>query len=212
MASIGGYDRDDVKVKGVDSGGVDQEIRATDGDGKWRLCVDTGDTGDDLASTRRVVYAEKYLENGGSDDMTVDGSTTSVDFVVGPPSGQIWVVTNLGITIRDNGANDDSKFGAILGGLTNGLLVSQDIDGTEYDVMAYKNNLDLANGFTTASHFVGVGTGFINDANLFTGNMNFSPGVKLIGADGDQIIGRVRDDLTGLNNLVMRITYWRDVQ
>lgn len=201
MSSVTGFDRDDVKVKGLDAGGNEVILQVSP---NGALLVEG-----DSDAQRELVHGEADLKNGSSADMTVNGAVTSVDFTAGPPAGQVWYVYDIGLTIRDSGANDPDRFGAISGGLTNGVLLTQKIDSTEYDYKAFKTNLEVVNCFTMSSHFVGVGSGFVNDPNLFTGNIGIAPSIRLIGDNGDKIIARVRDDLTSLNNLLMRINYWR---
>jgi hypothetical protein len=57
MADVSSYDRDDVKVKGVDSTNVDREITAVSDGSKYRLCVDTKISNQQT----NLIFHSKYL-------------------------------------------------------------------------------------------------------------------------------------------------------
>lgn len=86
----------------------------------------------------------------GSKDVTGDYSGVAKDFWIQPPGDQLWVIREVGGII--NGINNAalSDYGAIIGGLTNGLKFFLEVDGQEFDITAssnHKNNADLlANG------------------------------------------------------------------
>ena len=159
----------------------------------------------------KTICASQMLMNTGSGDMTVDGSTTSVVFSGGPPSGEVWYVHGISIYIEDPGTNDSQDFGAIMSGLTNGLKVDQIVDSTAYTLHTFKSNLMLALNFTTGSHFVGQPNGFINTANAFMGSHPFKCPVTLTGDNSDKIQSTVQDDLGALSALYMTLTYFKVV-
>jgi len=90
-------------------------------------------------------YKSPYMLNGGSDDMTVDGSTTPVDFtytIVGFSPGR-WV-RNF-IDLQDGTQNfQPEDFGAINGGLTNGIDIIVLKDGVETILENWKTNMDIS--------------------------------------------------------------------
>jgi hypothetical protein len=65
---VTGHDRDDVKVKGVDSGGTDREIGAVADGSKYRLCVDGGSDsspGGMPFISDQLRYVDMNASNGG---------------------------------------------------------------------------------------------------------------------------------------------------
>ena len=86
----------------------------------------------------------------GLKDIIADYSVTPKDFYVQPPGDQLWIIREVGGII--NGINNAGlgDYGAIGGGLTNGLRFFLEIEGVEFDITAssnHKNNADLlANG------------------------------------------------------------------
>jgi hypothetical protein len=128
--------------------------------------------------------------------MNIDGSSTSVDFYYGPPASQIDYMELLTFGFDDTGGAPESNYGA-MSALTNGTQVLLKRDGTEYEMFNLKNNGDVALSFQWP---VGTfeGGAFLNGSKIFIGKIQFATTVTLDGDDGDRIIIRVRDDLTGL--------------
>ena len=199
MAGFGGYDGDDVVVKGDDGTPKGKKIGVVDD----RLKV-TGN----LAPLDCVVPLTTKLENGGSDDMTVNGSGTPVDFVDGPPAGQVWYMTGVQLVLIDPGTMDPDDFGSI-GGLTNGFGFVVEVNSTEYDVNFIFNNKDLATELPDRHIFTSIDSGFFTEDDVFIGGMIFNPPIKLDGDNGDQMIARVRDNLTGISHLEVAMQAWR---
>ncbi|MDH4129716.1 MAG: hypothetical protein OEV44_13225 [Spirochaetota bacterium] len=78
-------------------------------------------------------------------NMNVNGSLDSpVIFEIDPPVGNIWQFTRLLISIVSAAAADDSKFGGITGGLTNGVCVRATTASGRTVVFAnWKKNNDM---------------------------------------------------------------------
>lgn len=148
------------------------------------------------------------LENAGNFNLGVDGSVTPVNFEAGPSAGNTWYIYRMGLTLIDPGQNDHNRFGAILGGITNGLQIIQRVNAADHEFTNLKQNIDIANIFTAGGHLSGINVGFINDANFFSGNAEFVQPLKLDGDNGDKIIAKVRDDLTPITKLLFLVQYW----
>lgn len=157
-----------------------------------------------------VVHQAAGIENGGSGDMTVNGSSTAVDFTAGPPAGQVWYLRAVTFYIEDPGSADSTDFGSISGGLTNGLDFIIKAQGTEYAVASITTNIGVVQCFTgdagTASE---EALGFLDEDDLFYGNFRTEPFVKLDGDQSDVVKFTVNDDLTALAQLRASIHYWR---
>ena len=66
------------------------------------------------------VYECHYLENGGSSEMNIDG-TTPKTFSWAPPSGETWRLEEISIFLLDPGPMDNNKFAGLNLALTTGL-------------------------------------------------------------------------------------------
>lgn len=160
-----------------------------------------------------VVHNIEHLENGGSADMTVDGSTVNVEFVWNVPGGETWYLDWLSFVIVDPGTMDTGDFGSITGSLTNGLKIEFKTNGTVYEYINLTDNLEIAHTFVGRG---GKSTGeessaFLDEDDLFIGNSVFNPQITLKGSTSDFVKATVRDDLTDLQNLCVSIGKWRTV-
>jgi hypothetical protein len=158
----------------------------------------------------KVIYSQIHLLNGGSDDMAVNGATTNVVFSAGPSSGQIWYVEKILLHIEDSGNNLPGNFGAISGGLTNGVLVQQRISSTDYDYTNLQDNSDIVEAFSD-NYLRGQSTAFLNSSTYFSGISKMIIPITLDGDNGDLIKTTVRDNLTGLNTFHFSLEYYRVV-
>lgn len=151
-------------------------------------------------------YVDAALENGGSNDMRVDGSTTAVDFTFAPTGSQIVRIEYLSLIVQDNGNSSLDTFGAISGGLTNGMQVTYQSAGVEYDLMNCQDNADLLLHFIDGAGS-GSGGGFAANSDFFYGAARFKAPIRLQATEGDFVRVRVRDDLTSLNrmNAIIRV-------
>lgn len=157
------------------------------------------------------VVQTSMLMNGMSMAMEVDGSVTTQNYVSAPPAGETWYVYRLGLWIEDSGTMDSTDFGAITGGLTNGLNVIQILHSVEYTFHNFKNNKMIAMHFTDSNHMVGESNGFLNSNKIFLGHHEFKNEIILDGDHGDSITARITDDLTSLVHMMCSITYWREI-
>jgi hypothetical protein len=147
-------------------------------------------------------FSGRLLDIGGGKDMTVNGAGDPVDYTAGPPGGEVWYVTELGLLISDTGTLDITDFGAIPGALLNGLQILFDINSTGYEYVDLHDNceISLTFGHSGPPQFP---TGWLDTRDVYFGFAKLNQPVRLIGDDGDLIIGRVRDNLTGLTALAV---------
>lgn len=146
----------------------------------------------------------RFEESGGSKAMNVNGSGAAVDFFIGPPPGELWVIEYASLLLIDPGTMAAAVFGSLVGALTNGLKMIEKINGVEKVYAEAKDNADLALSFfggqlTPASS--AVGDGFLNNIDKVSGRISFSGNVILDGDDSDQLILRVNDDLLLIETL-----------
>lgn len=158
-------------------------------------------------ASQKVVYQDVFLLNGGSREMSVNGSVTEVEFSAGPSAGDVWEIVNINFVLQDNGSTSADEFGA-RSALTNGLQIDQYIGSVDYELVNLQSNADVLAVFTQAGWFGGAASGFVTDANYFNGHfpLRETP-VVLDGDDGDLIKGVVRDNLTAINKVNISIAY-----
>ena len=137
----------------------------------------------------------KRLMNGGSSNMNVDGSVTSVVFEISPPTGEVWRIASWTLYIQDSGTFDASKWGNGLV-LTNGIKPVLNIGGTDYDMLDFtiKTSGELSSVCDGLNHLsFGAGDEVITAEWNFVGKGQY---VRLTENDSIKLV--VNDDLTGL--------------
>lgn len=160
------------------------------------------------APTNKVIYKTEPFLSAGSKDMTVDGSVTPVVFSTAPGTGETWYVQAMNLFIHADGTNRYQDFGSIVGGLTNGLLIEQVIDSTNYELAVIDDNSEIVEHWTYGN-LRGIPNSFITQFNFFAGRLEFKHPITLVQADGDKLQTTVRDDLTDLNKLEISIDAYR---
>lgn len=145
-----------------------------------------------------VVFADAYngvfLKNVASDDMVVDGTLGSpIDFkytLIGLARG-LWNRSFIELTDGTQNFNS-SNFGAIVGGLANGVQVIVKRNGIEKIIETWKTNMDISltmfdfNSPYRQGEYIGRWT------------LPSDLGAPITLFDGDEIILRVRDLLSTL--------------
>jgi len=157
-----------------------------------------------------IIPRIKFLLDGASDDMSVDGSVTPVDFEFAPGPGEVFYLEFITFGLDDTGNTDPDKYGAIAGGLTNGTQVILDQNTTEYEIVNLQNNGDIITSFNFAVAQFESG-GFGNFSKGFVAKMVFATNITLKGDDNDKVIVRVRDDLSGLTWHRSSIQIWEEL-
>lgn len=156
----------------------------------------------ELPSQRPIKYKILPFENGGSNDMAVNGSVTPVVFELAPLPGENWFVERITVIMRDSGNLGLGDFGSGAA-LTNGLLIEFSSQGSIINAPVVKTNQDLLDGsdiFNTISQFSG--------SNILVYLFIFREPIALDGDQGDFIRFTVRDNLTGIQILSAALKKW----
>ena len=176
-----------VKLKG----GTDGTFIGNDGD---RLKV---------ISTESDVIAEyKYLLDGTTKNINVDGSSTAVEYEYAPGVGETFSVESLSFYMAESGGLAYDKFenGS---SLSTGLKVEIKSQGTVKEFINLQTNADLALVF-----FGGTYTG---SKNSWEGQTVFLTPVLLDNANGDYIKVIVRDDLSSVTYAAFAVRGYEEV-
>lgn len=204
MADIGGLGRSDiVRVTGSD------ELLAADVSLnllKNRLHTESSV---DPRPSQFVIYKNEFLLNAGSLSMTVNGSVTPVNFDFTPASGETWFITNLSIHFSDGNTPDPNDFGDSAG-LTNGIDIKARTNGTEYTIGNCKTNSCIALAFNQHTFSIDAAA-FLNASDVWLGSMNFEIPITLQNSTSDYFRVTIRDNLTAIDYLRMRIKGYRVV-
>ncbi len=164
-----------------------------------------------LDQTTIVLPYRSYFENSSSNDMAVDGSSTSVDFIIESSQDyDIWI-KSISVLIGDGGSPALNNFGS-LSALTNGVswLYSSDRSG-EYELHdGIKTNLEFIRlGVDTAAIGTGVDS-FLADVSGGGTEKSYMPtidmsesfgmpfGLKLAKGSTDKLIFRINDNVSDL--------------
>jgi hypothetical protein len=145
-------------------------------------------------------YKSPYLLNNGSQSMTVDGSVTPVDFTyqITGFSNARWV-RNF-IDLEDGNVDFvPENFGAISGGLANGVDVIVEKDGVEYIIENWKTNMDIS--MTCYDFSSPYRTGSYIGRWTITSDLGGTP-ITLF--PDDILIVRINDNLEGLDDFRFR--------
>jgi len=162
-------------------------------------------------------FRQRFTDDGtasGSDDMTVDGSSTSVPFYISASQTRDIYIKSISVLIGDGGSPTLNEFGD-LSALSNGVewkWDSQDI-GELILHDGIKTNLEfIRSGFATAA----VGTGvdaFLSDVSGGATEKSYIPqidiaqqfgltwGIHLRKGTNDKMTFTVRDNLSGLTTM-----------
>jgi len=166
-------------------------------------------TAGNIPLRERSIYEWNLLKNGASSNMSVDGSTTNVNFDWAPAAGRYFIKSvNIFIAIY-NGDFLRNYFGNISGGLTNGLRLRIQSNGTFYTVGTFKDNIDLKLSFPAESHQMGGSTannfGIGTAVSQYYAQMNFEGDIVVRKGASDLVRVIVRDDLTPLAAIRMSV-------
>ena len=164
-------------------------------------------------------FVEFFTDSAGSSDMTVDGSTTAVEFSIDADPEEDVYVKFISVNIGDGGSPALNKFGA-LSALTNGVewcWVTQDLGNTVLEA-SIKTNLEF---IRIAPATAGVGdstTAFLADTRGGGTEKNYLPqidlqllfggewGLRLRKGTTDKMVFKVQDDLSGLTTFDIKAT------
>jgi hypothetical protein len=156
-------------------------------------------------------FRARFLDSGGSSDMAVDGSTTTVEYTVEASQDRDVYLKYVSLTIGDNGSPALNKFGA-LAALTNGVKWTWDSQDLGEVVLhdGIKTNLEFVR---TGNDTGAVGTGvdsWLSDVSGGGTEKSYLPsidmaelfglayGVRLRKGTNDRMAFTIRDDLSTL--------------
>lgn len=172
-----------------------------------------GDDGvaDDPEPAKNVVYKDVKLKNGSNDSMDINGSSTPQNFDFAPGAGEVWYVEKMCIFLDDPGSMDRNDFGSINGGgLNNGVQILIRTKGTEYEHANLQDNMDINFSFSkTVGTYGEYNGGFWNEEDVYTGECYFTNPIKLDGDQSDYVRFRIRDNITGLDEMKVSLRLWR---
>jgi hypothetical protein len=161
--------------------------------------------------TTDVLPFRSYFENVGSNDMTVNGSTNSVDFSINAVDEYDIYIKSISVVIGDGGTPALNKFGA-LSALTNGVewVYFNQFQGEYILHEGIKTNLEFirlavdtgAIGTGVDAYLADVSGGGTEKSYLPTIDLaesyGMTWGIRLRKSTTDKLIFRVADNLTGL--------------
>lgn len=141
----------------------------------------------------------------GNINFNVDGSITPVNFVLKLYGCIIPIYINEVVITMQSGISvpDDGKFGGIPA-LTNGLFFRQ-TNGINTNLGSYKSNQDFLDRSANVIYTSSAPAGTNGTQIKFSVLNSFGQVLYLDPIKNDYILGRVRDDLTGLNKMTVSL-------
>jgi hypothetical protein len=140
-----------------------------------------------------IYPARRFLMNGGSANMNVNGSVTPVSFQYTPPAATLFTVNEIILNATGTGtiAQPLTEFWSFPA-LTNGISIEFRINGvTVSQPNLIKNNFNLIEFI--GAEFLGK---TIGSKNMVRGGFHFVPSFTLNGDLGDYFRMTINDDLT----------------
>jgi len=207
-SNVYGFDGTNLRQLLTDTVGR-QIMQITGGDGLYKATVDSLNR---LSVNANVQFPEAEYQivnvlNAGSKTMNVNGTLGAPVNFLFTPAGQTFYLETLSIFLSDNANFSPTGFGAIAA-LTNGILVEYQSKGVLYTLCTIRDNADIFNVFSEPNFSQSI-AGLLSTAAYLTGNRKLQQRIALDPAFGDFVRVRVRDNLTGLTALSMRVSAWR---
>jgi len=198
----------------VDGYGSDGRLKIN-GEGELAVVVHQHPPLDE--TTIALPFRQRFTDDGtatGSDDMTVDGSSTAVPYYISAAQARDIYIKSISVLIGDGGTPALNKFGS-LSELANGVEWKWDSQDIGQLILhdGIKTNLEfIRSGFATAA--VGTGTdAFLSDVSGGGTEKSYIPqiditqqfglqwGIHLRKGTNDKLTFSVRDDLGGLSTM-----------
>lgn len=161
--------------------------------------------------SRNVEYKLASLENGGSREMNVDGSSVIKNFDHAIAGGEVWFLEQITFFLLDSGTMSNNVFGALSGALTNGLGFGVKKSGTNFIVKEIFDNVDVYMSFPFNINIGSVSTGFLNEEDYFCGSFDFKNDLRLIGDDGDLVRFSIKDNCSSIQRMRASALMWRPI-
>lgn len=150
-------------------------------------------------------YYSSYLLNGSASNMNVNGATVNQNFSYTADT-TVKYLEYITFYISDNSNFDETDFGALTQ-LTNGLLITYRSKGQVKTFANLQNNVDIFTIFREDG-FSDVDTGLLGTSRLYTGSIKLQQRITLDPGQGDYVRATVRDNLTDLVQLRIRVRVW----
>lgn len=151
----------------------------------------------------QLVLSERFVDESGSFEQVVDGSVTPVEFAIRAEQGFTKWVRGFRLIIigpnLDISTNQLQRYGATSGGLTNGIQIESFQSGETASVTAAPV-LTIADYFLYQDDFTSLVNSISNNEDLLTFDFLFVRPVVLVEGSTDEVIIRIRDDLTAALN------------
>jgi len=191
--------------KGIMSVGVRQDAAGSpvsaDGDAHPLIFTSTGllkvDSSINPVPSQNTIEQIKFLLDGTTKNMNVDGSSVPVVYDFTPGAGEVFQIGSLCFYMGQAGGLASDKFENI-SALTTGLLVEIQADGVLRTFSNLQSNADLGVIF-----FGGSSTG---SKSSWEGAATFSTTTRIDGDQGDFVRATVRDDLGSVILVQMAVT------
>lgn len=135
-------------------------------------------------------------------NMNVNGSLAApLIYEVSPPSDEIWHITRVLISITDNAAMDDAKFGGITA-LVNGVVLRQNktVNNT---ISIWRSNQAMIEDMFDIVYSAAAPAGSEGLRGRFSFHKS-SVVMRLDGSAGEKLQVLIQDDLTGLTTFKMK--------
>ena len=151
----------------------------------------------------QLVLSEQFTDSSGSPEQAVDGSVTPVEFAIRAEQGFTKWVRGFRLIIigpnLDISTNQLRRYGAAGGGLTNGIQIETFQSGETANITA-NPVLTIADYFLYQNDFTSLVGAISNNEDLLTIDFGFPRPVVLVEGSTDEVIIRIRDDLTAALN------------
>lgn len=151
----------------------------------------------------QLVLSERFVNESGSSEQAVDGSVTPVEFAIrAEQSVTKWVKGFRLIIIGPNldiSTNQLRRYGATGGGLTNGIQIESFQSGETASITAAPVST-IADYFLYQDDFTSLVNSISATEDLLTFDFEFVRPVVLVEGSTDEVIIRIRDDLTAALN------------
>lgn len=155
-----------------------------------------------------LVISQYYKDSLGSELMNRDFSVVQEDFFIEVPVGEVWYIERLLPIIQDGNRQFRAiDFGAIAGGLTNGIQLGVVVNGVTgfFEDLIWKANIDLS---LTMFDFV---DNFRDGSGVGRWTLTKDTGRPIKLEAGDRQFFRMRDDLSLLTDFRIISRGWKQI-
>lgn len=157
-----------------------------------------------------------FLENGGSADANVDGSTTSAEFIIESSLNRNLWVTSVrflfeGVNLEMN-SNDFRRFGNATSAntsLTNGLLFRSIQSGETAELFADPVGF-MGDFFTYADDYLNLINSVGSQEDFLSFDLDFEKPVVLAEGGSDSLRLVIQDDLTGIDKFQVLVRGYQE--